>query len=169
MIATSGIDYDVKLWEPLDSERCSLHDLDKVSIPGLYQHVAPVHCVCDMPGQIGLRLVNISITCTYMHVTTTYMLHVHACCLLHVHACCSLHVCACHNNMHVTCTTTCMLHVQQHVQQHPCYMCMRYMYVHVTTTCTLHVQQHACYIILCTCHTCTCMSHVYAQHAGDGT
>ena len=45
VIATSGIDYDVKLWEPLDSERCSLHDLDKVSIPGLYQHVVPVHVV----------------------------------------------------------------------------------------------------------------------------
>lgn len=31
VIATSGIDYNIKFWEPVDKDMCSLEDLKKVS------------------------------------------------------------------------------------------------------------------------------------------
>lgn len=32
VIATSGVDYDIKLWEPVDAKVCSLDDASKVGL-----------------------------------------------------------------------------------------------------------------------------------------
>ena len=38
VIATSGIDYNIKLWEPFADELCTLHDLDEVCVC-VYEYV----------------------------------------------------------------------------------------------------------------------------------
>lgn len=35
MIATSGVDYDIKLWEPVDDKVCSLEDVTKASLQAI--------------------------------------------------------------------------------------------------------------------------------------
>jgi len=46
VIATSGIDYNIKLWEPLADELCTLHDLDEVCVCVWVGVCVVCVCVC---------------------------------------------------------------------------------------------------------------------------
>lgn len=46
VIATSGIDYNIKLWEPLADELCTLHDLDEVCVC-VHAHECVFVVCCD--------------------------------------------------------------------------------------------------------------------------
>ena len=50
VIATSGVDYDIKLWEPVDDQACSLDDVSKASkytvVISQYHSSCRPLCVC---------------------------------------------------------------------------------------------------------------------------
>ena len=44
VLATSGIDYNVKLWEPTATKEASLHDVDEVCTACIHHCVAVGNC-----------------------------------------------------------------------------------------------------------------------------
>ena len=59
VIATSGIDYNIKLWEPTATDEVILHNLDEVSVTVLYR----IHTYIRTYVYIDLA----PYTCTYVY------------------------------------------------------------------------------------------------------
>ena len=81
VIATSGIDYNIKLWEPVAAEEASLSDLDEVSrLVTLHSCVYNTcTCMCMKVCSGGNTLYKFELACCDAMVEVLWLLYLELC------------------------------------------------------------------------------------------